>query len=173
MLKNHKDIIIIGCLFFAGAYFLQVVSFWEKIGLSEPKGLYLQGGLFLVLMVVLKNFVFEPYLNIDQERSDQTQGKRQKAVQSQEQAEQMMQEYTQAIASAKIKAIQTKQAIAMDAEDQEKKTLAHARQVSDEHLQKELKEIHTQAQAAQTDLEKDVSGLASSIMKQVLQTKST
>lgn len=169
-LKKVQDIIIIGLLFLASAYVLQVIDFWSLIGLSQPKGMYLQGVIFIALWAILRVFLFQPFLAIDQERIDQTQGKRKLAQAQTQEAKEMMEEYQNAIAQAKIKATQAKQSIAMDAEEQEKKTLAHARSVSDQDLDQKLRDLRAQASQAQDELQGSVEAVAQTIMNQVLHT---
>ncbi|MCB1196880.1 MAG: ATP synthase F0 subunit B [Deltaproteobacteria bacterium] len=170
-MKQNKDIVVIGCIFFVVAYGLQRIDFWTKIDMPAPHGLFIQGGLFLVLMLLFHNFVFGPFLHIAQERENQTVGKRKDALLKQEQAEKMLAQYDDAITQAKIKAVTTRQSIAMQAEEEERKTIEHARKISDERLQKELKEIAAKAEAAQKDLQKDVPEVAREIFNQVFANK--
>ncbi|MCB0271712.1 MAG: hypothetical protein KDD46_01705 [Bdellovibrionales bacterium] len=171
-MKENKDIFILGCLFFVGAFILQKLHFWSAIGLTEPEGLLLQGSLFLFLMLIFQNFIFGPYLKIDQARTEQTLGKRQEAVENQKQAQNMMKEYDEAITNAKIKALTTKQSIAMAAEEEERKTLTHAKKVSEESFQKQILEISEQAKSAQKDLDQNVSDVAQEIMNQIFSSTS-
>lgn len=166
-MKQNRDIVVIGCLFFVVGILFKVVNFWGAVGLSDPKGFFIQGGLFLVLMLLFQNYIFKPFIQISQERTNQTDGKRKDAIQKQEKAQEMMREYEDAIVQAKIKALNSKQAIAMQAEEEERKTIEHARKVSDENLKKELSEIASQAKIVEKDLDKNVNDIANQIFDQV------
>lgn len=142
-------------------------GFWNAIGLNQPQGLLIQGGSFLVLMVLLQNLVFLPFLKIQEERKAQTTGKKDQALLTQNQASDLLKKYESALENAKLKAVQTREAIAIDAENQEKTTLLHARKVSDESLKKNILDIEKQATAVQQDLEKSIPDFATEIYNNV------
>ncbi|MCB0326026.1 MAG: hypothetical protein KDD52_00255 [Bdellovibrionales bacterium] len=169
-MKKHSFtyIFVLAGVFSAFALLLPVVGFWKAIGVEAPHGYLYQGLLFLGLLLLLQMTVFEPYIRTADERDAQTLGKRKLAEKDELLSQEKWDMYQQRIEEAKIKATQTREALALAAEEEEKKSLEATREKSSQWLEKEKEKIASQEKDAQSGLSSHRDELAQSIVEKVL-----
>lgn|GEM_PF-4785076 len=166
--NQNQDILIIGALFVGLVLFFKWIGFWSMLGLSEPTGLMVQGLLFLSLMFAFYNLVFKHFVSIYFERQSQTKGRRQEANLKTDKALQMEKEYEQAIEKAKIDAFATKQAILLNAEQEERDRIVQARKKNEETVNQEKALLFERFKNVENDLQKDIPQLSKEILLNIM-----
>ena len=116
----------------------------------------IQLGLVLILMVVLKKFVFNTYLETIDERERKTEKTRSQAQQLSSDADSMLTQYEDAIGRARADALQSRQSLRVEGIQSRENALSAARN----HAQAKLEE-------AQGTLQADLDGARSKIDAQV------
>lgn len=167
-MRRSAYILFLGILFFGFAQLLQTIGFWKIAGLAEPRGYLMQGFLFLGLLFVLQNTLFEPYLRVLQEREAETSGKRARAEKTRLEAEEMIGRYRNSISEARVKAAKERERHGLAAEEEERGALKAAKDRANTELRERVEQIRNEADQARAELVSSVEPLASEIVRQVL-----
>ncbi|MFH1263269.1 MAG: ATP synthase F0 subunit B [Pseudomonadota bacterium] len=167
-MRRSAYIFILAALFFGFARFLDSVGFWKLAGLPEPHGYLIQGFLFLGVLLVLQNTLFEPYVRILDEREEQTTGKRAKAEKSRSDADGMIARYRASITEARKGATTERERQALQAEDEERRELAAAKGRANVELKVQVEKIRKESDSARTALKKTIEPLTAQIVAQVM-----
>ena len=134
----------------------QSVHMMAGVNLDFDLTFVIQLGLVLILMVVLKRFVFNTYLETIDEREQKTEQTRSQAQQLSSDAEALLSQYEDAIGRARAEALQSRQSLRAEGIQSREKALAAART----HAQAKLED-------AQGALQTDLDGARSKIDAQV------
>jgi len=143
--------------------------FWALAGLPQPYGYLTQGFIFLILLFVLQNGLFDPYLKMIEEREAQTTGKRQRAEKIKEEAKQMIEKYQQAIEEARLRATKERELRGLQADEEEQKQLKAAKEKAQEVYLTSLTQTEREAKLASETLEGSLQSLASVIVTTVME----
>ncbi|MCI5071749.1 ATP synthase F0 subunit B [bacterium] len=164
MIKENRHIIALLALFLLFAKLFEKINLWGLMGLEAPHGLVFQGVLFFAFYFILKNFLFAPYIKIFQEREEATTGKRNRVEQMRLESDRLLEQYTQSIEEARIKAASHRDALLLEGEEIEKNIVFQARQTAKDSLEQEKEKITLQAQKARAGLNKEISSLSEEIV---------
>ncbi|HMQ09995.1 MAG TPA: ATP synthase F0 subunit B [Oligoflexia bacterium] len=171
MIKENRHIIALLALFLLFAKLLEKINLWGLMGLDAPHGLVFQGVLFFAFYFILKNFLFAPYIKIFQEREEATTGKRNKVEQMRLESDRLLEQYTQSIEEARLKAAIERDALLLEGEELEKGIIFKARQTAKESLEQEKEKIAQQAQKARVGLNKEIPRLSEEIVGKFIRTE--
>jgi F-type H+-transporting ATPase subunit b len=130
--------------------------------------IFIQGGLFLLLIFVLKPLLFDPWLAARDRRAQRIGGAHEEAALMREQADEKSVEYDARLRRAKDEAISLRSDRRKVAEAEEAKLVASARQEAAESLDATKARISADIEQARTELQGRVDSLAADVTKQVL-----
>jgi F0F1-type ATP synthase membrane subunit b/b' len=167
-MRRSAYILLLAVLFFGAAQGLNAIDFWKIAGLPEPRGYLAQGFIFLSLLFLLQNTLFDPYLRVLEERASETTGKKAKAEQTRAEAEKMIARYRAGIAEARVMGTKERELRGIAAEEEERKLLQGAKGRANEQLKVRIEEIRGEADRARGDLRASVEPLATDIVRQTL-----
>ncbi len=167
-MRRSAYILLLAALFVGAAQGLNAIGFWKTAGLPEPRGYVAQGLIFLALLFVLQNLLFDPYLKVLEQREADTKGKRGRAEHTRAEAEKILERYREKITETRAKALREKELRALEAEEEERKLLKIAKDEASENMKKKLAEIRDEADSALRELHASVEPLAADIVRQTL-----
>src|SRR3989338_7389617 len=90
----------------------------ESVSLAPDQAVFVQLGIFLLVFAVLHFFVFRPVLRILRLRREQTEGEREKVKALVAKTDTMILEYEEKMGAARMEAIQLKDSIRREGEEQ-------------------------------------------------------
>jgi F-type H+-transporting ATPase subunit b len=169
-MRRSAYIPLLGIVFFGVAKFLNAIDFWKVAGLRDPHGYLTQGFIFLGLLFVLQNLLFEPYVRVLEERHEQTVGKKMKAEQTRLEAEGMIAKYRDAVSNARNRAAIERERRGLEAEGEERQVLKAAKDLANADLRERVAQIQSEAEVARLDLRAQTAPLASDIVQQAKRT---
>ena len=123
---------------------------------------------FLVLMIVLNKLLFQPILNIIDERKAATEGKEADAKNMEQESESIVNKYNEKIKQAKIDATSKKQEIKGLGSKEEEKIISAARQEGEEVVNKIKDEIAKEVESARQNLTEQAKQMSEMIFTKLL-----
>jgi len=129
---------------------------------------FVQGGIFLGLMVVLHFVLFKPWLDVRDRRREAIEGSLLRAGDLKSKAAELEREYDGAMKSARDKATGVRSDANRDAEASRAQTLAEARTAAAADLDTARARLETQATSARGELSSRVEDLARDITNKLL-----
>jgi F-type H+-transporting ATPase subunit b len=129
---------------------------------------FIQGGIFLVMLFFLNTFVFRPYLQLRKEQAINTAGARERAEQESVQADEQLESYEQQVMQAKKEAAAKRAELRAEGESKAQQTLGLARKEADKKLEKARAELAKSAPAARLALRTRADELAQVVASRVL-----
>lgn len=130
--------------------------------------IFIQGGIFLALIFVLKPLLFDPWLAARDRRAQRIGGAFEEAALLREQAAEKSTEYDARLRRAKDEAMTIRSDRRKAAEGEEATLVAAARRDAAESLDATKTKISADIEQARTELQSRVDSLASDVTKQVL-----
>jgi F0F1-type ATP synthase membrane subunit b/b' len=167
-MRRSGYIFFLAALFLAVAAGLHAADFWKVAGLPVPHGYVAQGLLFLALLFLLQNTLFDPYLTVLEERERQTTGKRGMAERTLQDAEGMLTRYRRTISEAEREAVKERESRALAAEEEERRLLAETKRRANDDFRRTMEEVRGEADRAKSELGGSISPLAADIVRKVL-----
>lgn len=131
-----------------------------------------QALLFVVLWVVLKRLVFDRFVEALQARHRKTSGALAEASKLREEAGRLRGEYDSLMNQIRSQALQAKEAIRRQAEEEERQLIARAREESKIQLEELRRRLAQEVSAARAALEGEVEELAERVARSVLERSS-
>lgn len=128
----------------------------------------IQAGIFLVLFVVMRKFVFLPYLESRREREDNVDGAKERAAQSSADAETRLARYEEKVKAARLEAAGTRAELRGEGEAKATSLLSEARSKADAKLANARERIAKSVPAAELALRTRADELARTIATKVL-----
>lgn len=129
---------------------------------------FVQAGIFLVLLVVLKPLLFDPWLKVQDMRFEKIEGAFDASKKLRVQADELGEDYTSRMDAARDRAISIRSDRRREGEAEQAKTIAEARKVAGAELDAQRERIAKDVETAKADLEGRVSALAKDIAEKVL-----
>lgn len=139
-----------------------------EINLFPDKTIFIQLGIFLVVLFALNALVFQPVLKILRLRRSKTEGDREKLEDLNRQTTQIVKEYEDKMSQAKAEAFAMKEAIRKEGELQGQRIVQEARAASLAQIEKMKQEIQSAAQKTGEELERQSDLLSRNIAEKVL-----
>jgi F0F1-type ATP synthase membrane subunit b/b' len=167
-MRHSAYILVLGILFFGVARVLSAVGFWSVIGVTEPHGYVTQGMIFLALLFLLQNTVFDPILGVLEERDAQTRGKRSEAEKTRGEAEKKIAQYRDSIVAARHRAARERERQGIDGEEAERAVLRSAKERAGQDLKERVAEIHMNADRTRKELNPSVEALAGDMVAKIM-----
>lgn len=130
--------------------------------------LFLQVGIFLVLLFVLKPLLFEPMLKLFEEREKRTEGTKREASKEDQRSAQALSKYEAILAKAREAGAAERDAIRAEAQRKEAELLAKVREHTTATLEKGRAAIAAEATKARAQLGAESDQLGRSIASRVL-----
>lgn len=130
--------------------------------------LFIQLGLFLVLMLLLNKMIFQPFLKSIELREQKTGKAREDAAALQARAESLSEEYRETIQSARADAAGERQDLRLEGLSAKESQVSAARSEASETLSAAQAKASAQFDAARTALLEDVDSLSEKIVGKVL-----
>jgi F-type H+-transporting ATPase subunit b len=130
--------------------------------------LFIQLGIFLVLFVVLRKFVFLPYLEAKKDRAANIDGAREKANRLQSDAAEKLDRYERRLTDARKEAAAGRSKERAEGEAKAAEVLASARQKAEGRLSEARTKINKSVPAAELALRTRADELARAIASKVL-----
>lgn len=137
------------------------------IDLYPNETLFIMWPLFLLMLAILNKFLFQPTLELIEERSrntDQLKGDTQGLI---EQTNQLMTQYEQGMASARKLAAQARDEILQGARDEERQVIEASRWENEQALQIIIQDITQQRKEVAMELRQYAQELAKLIVRKV------
>ncbi|MEE2786653.1 MAG: ATP synthase F0 subunit B [Myxococcota bacterium] len=146
----------------------QSVHMMAGVNLDFDLTFIIQLGLVLILMVVLKKFVFNTYLETIDERERKTGQTRAQAEQLSRDAEAMFSRYEEAISRARADALQSRQSLRVEGIQVREKALADARSHAQAKLDDAQGTLQADLDSARAHIEEQVSELSGLVVAKVI-----
>ncbi|MDO8527917.1 MAG: ATP synthase F0 subunit B [Deltaproteobacteria bacterium] len=140
----------------------------EEIQLFPDHTIVYQLVIFLVVAVVLNLCVFKPILKIIHLRKSRTEGDRKKIEDLKHKSEKLLKEYEEKFQKAKVEALQIKETIRREGDEQGHRIVQEAKQASLSEIEKIRQEIGAASQKASEDLELKAKDLAKNLAEKIL-----
>lgn len=130
--------------------------------------LFVQGGIFLALVVILKPLLFTPWLEAQRRRTESIDGALAKAKALRADADTLVDDYDTRLAGARDRALEMRSKVRRDEEASQAKTLAEKRTEASASLDRERERLQREAEQARGALAGRVDDLATQIATKVL-----
>lgn len=166
-MRRNLYIFILAALFLGAARILHSINFWGLIGLPSPHGFEIQGLLFLGTLFVLQNFLFDPYIQVLEQREDKTTHQKERAEKTRQDAEKMIEKYKKSISDVRIRATLERERIALEAEAKEKETILAAKKEGNQRIVETTAKIETDSERVKKDLSTQVDAIAGEIVQRI------
>lgn len=129
---------------------------------------FIQFGIFLIMLVFLTKFVFKPYLALLRERGENIEGAREDATRVNTDADAKLSSYEEQIVKARKEAASVRAEHRGVGESHAQELLAEARKESDTKLEAARLKIEKSAQAAQLALRTRADQIAKTVASKLL-----
>lgn len=129
---------------------------------------FVQGGLFLLLVIILKPLLFTPWLEAQARRKDAVEGSLLRATEAEARSQALVSEYDERLDAARDQAHGVRADARREEEAAKAAKLAVARDQAQAHLQAERTRIEAEGATARTELDARVDVLAGDIAKRLL-----
>ena len=129
---------------------------------------FIQFGIFMVLLVILSKFVFGPWLAIQQERDDNIDGAKSKANDLDGDADEKIANYEDKLIVARKEAAGVRAEFRKEAEGKAGEVLRSARGMSEKKVKAARQKLAADSAAAQVELSKRADEIASAIATRLL-----
>jgi F-type H+-transporting ATPase subunit b len=123
---------------------------------------------FLLLIVILNKLLYKPILKILEERDERVSGGQQKAKKLIEDSQSFITDYNQKLHSAKLDAMNAKNAARSAASEQANGIIGEARGKADEIIDQMQQEMSKEIEKAKKELEPELDVMAATIAQQIL-----
>jgi F-type H+-transporting ATPase subunit b len=130
--------------------------------------LFVQGGIFLALVVVLKPLLFTPWLEAQRRRTESIDGALAKAKALRADADTLGADYDERLATARDRALEFRSKTRRDEEATQAKSLTQTRAEASASLERERERLRGEAERARGALGGRVDDLATQIASKVL-----
>ncbi len=129
---------------------------------------FLQFGLFVLMLIVLSRFMFKPYLKTRQLRHDAIEGAREKAAKMDVEAQKTVADYEAKLATAKQKGGDARASLRAEAGERERAIIGAARDEANRATEAAKGRLATEAAEAKKQLDAQASALARQMASKVL-----
>jgi F-type H+-transporting ATPase subunit b len=130
--------------------------------------LFVQGGIFLALVVILKPLLFTPWLEAQRRRGESIEGAIAKAKTLRSDADTLATDYDQRFSAARDRSLELRSKARRDEEASQAKAIAEARAKASASLDRERERLQKEAEQARGALAGRVDDLAAQIASKVL-----
>ncbi len=128
----------------------------------------IQFAIFVVMYLVLRQFLFQPYLKMRAERAERIEGAEARAQEMAKRRESLDHDYQSRLDKTRAKAEEERLRIQTEARAREGELLAEARTRAQTRAQETGRAIAAQVAAAESELQKQVEPLAMALAKKLL-----
>jgi F-type H+-transporting ATPase subunit b len=167
-MKRNGYIVALLLLFWGATELLNRVDFWGKDNLQRPHGYFIQGLIFLALLFVLQNFLFNPYLRVLDERDARTIGKKGAAERTKEEAAEILRQYRAELDNARVRALREREGVGIAADEEERRQVAEAKAQAREKFETASEKTQEETTTAREALQRSMHELSSEIVSRVL-----
>jgi F-type H+-transporting ATPase subunit b len=129
---------------------------------------FLQGAVFVVLLLMLNRILFRPILKVLSARKEEIDGSLQRAKDLESEIAEKMSRYQERLQEARLKGSQEKAALRQEAAIEEGKIVGQAQQSASDNLQQIKSRVAAEAEEARLGLRGEVQALATGIASKVL-----
>ena len=130
--------------------------------------IFIQFGLFLVMLLLLSRVVFRPYLKLRDARHAGIEGARQEAHQMQERARAVGADYDAQLTRARVRGAEERQRLRTEGAIYERQVLGAARDEAQKALEAARARINTEAGEAHLKLQAESTALSRQIVRKIL-----
>jgi F-type H+-transporting ATPase subunit b len=130
--------------------------------------LFVQGGIFLGLVLILKPLLFTPWLEAQRRRTESIDGALAKAKALRSDADALVGQYDQRLADARDRALELRSVARREEEANQAKALADRRAEASATLERDRERLRREAEQARDALATRVDDLATQIASKVL-----
>ena len=130
--------------------------------------LFVQFGLFLIMLFILSRLVFRPYLKLRDDRHKGIEGAREEATKMQERSRAVNADYDAQLTRARQRGAEERQRLRSEAATYERQVLGAARDESQKSLESARGKISSEASDARAKLTAESTALARQIVAKVL-----
>lgn len=138
------------------------------VTIDVDNSLLIQVGIMLVLVAVLKQLIFDPYLKSIEARDAKTDSAREDAGRIRKRAEELAARYEGGVAEAKAKALSARQDLRVDGLADRERTVGDARKTANAELQETARSVKAALGAAQGELDQHAKDLSRQVVEKVL-----
>ena len=129
---------------------------------------FVQGGMFLLMVVLLRPLLFKPWIRAMERRTAAIDGARTEAERLRTEADQVGADYDRKLAEARERAAVERSKAQREEEARRDAELAAARQEAEADLTRRRMELEREARQARTELASRVAPLAEDIVRRIL-----
>lgn len=130
--------------------------------------LLISGAIFVVMMVLLNQLLFKPYLAITQERARLTTGAKDSADATLAEAETMLAEYDEKLHAARVEASEIRDGLRKSGEADEQRIVSSARDQAASKLAAKREALQSQIEKAEREIDTRAAELSQAIVGRVL-----
>lgn len=123
----------------------------------------------LILVLVMKKFLFKPVMNMFAQRESEVGAMYEKAEEAQKNAEEMEKDYSEKLSAAKEEASRIMKDATYEATLRGEQIVAEAQQKASAIVTKAHKDIDREKEAAVSEIKEDIASLAIDIAKKVIE----
>jgi len=128
----------------------------------------LQFGIFLLMLLVLSNLLFKPFLKVHEQRQQATEGARAEAKTMSDKAAHDGAVYEDKMSKARAKALEERGVLRTETTKREREIVANGRRLAEDHLEKTKQTIQAAEAKARAELAPRVDELAAQMARKIL-----
>jgi len=152
----------------AGALGAQTQLLRDAVEIDLDRTVFVQVGLFVLLMLVLKPLLFDPMLGLFEEREQQTEGTKAEARAMDQASAESLAQYEQAIEHARAEGAQLQEQYRLEGIKQQSVLLTHARDAASRTLEEQRQALQREQSQVRATLEAQTHTMAQQIVQSVL-----
>lgn len=132
---------------------------------------YIQLGIFLLLMILMKLVVYNPFLKLEETRYNATDGAKKEAKSLHKKAEELEESFTTGIQQAQAQGVDTRNALKSEGDAIGSEEVAKIRKEMEEQLKVSLTELASHEDEARKSLNSETQRLAQEVAGQIMGAK--
>ena len=130
--------------------------------------IFIQFGLFLVMLVVANKLLFQPYLRLREKRAEGIEGARAEAERMTAEADAKLVDYEKQLATARARAGEEQRKIRAEANAHEREVTGAARSTALRSIEEAQQRVRTETETARKDLLPRAEGIGKDMAKRLL-----
>jgi F-type H+-transporting ATPase subunit b len=131
----------------------------------------ISGVFFILVWIALKLLIFDPYLNIVEEREEQIEGARDRAASMEARAEEALERYDERMKVARAEASERREELREAGEVERNSLLSDARESARAHVEQHREKLDQEIAEAEKVIDKQANELSKAIVDRVLTAK--
>lgn len=147
---------------------LMRVDAWLAVEVYLDLSALISAGVFILVWIALKFLIFDPYIQIIEDRELQIEGARDDAASMEVRADESLREYQKRIDGARVEASQLRAELRQSGENESNTMLDKARQKARSFVEGRREQLNREMAEAEKDVDAEANSLSKAIVDRVL-----